>query len=42
VNPAGAAATPLRYRKIDCSPRSRRTEHEPGRRVGAAITPARY
>ncbi len=40
VNPSGAAATPLRYRKLDGSPRSRRTEYEPGSRVGTVVTVA--
>lgn len=40
VNPAGAAVTPLRYRKIDHSCHSRRTGHEQESRVGAAIEPS--
>jgi hypothetical protein len=41
VNPVGAVATPLRYRKTDCSRHSQRTEHEPKSRVDAVVEPSR-
>lgn len=42
MKPAGAVATPRRYRKIDRSCHSQRTERGPGSRVGAAVEPCRY